>query len=111
MEHIRDHLRDGVAAESARPDPFVIKHMRGKGKIDPAQHNDTTDREEEPYCPGLKPRGFVPLGKVMKRERALQEAYDLGKEERLRRRENSTHKGKGKELQPSSRQSTARSQR
>jgi hypothetical protein len=113
MEHIRDHLRDGVAAESARPDPFVIKHMRGKGKIDPAQHNDTTDREEEPYCPGLKPRGFVPFGKVMKRERALQEAYDLGKEERLRRRENSTHKGKGKgkELQPSSRQSTARSQR
>ena len=97
MEHIHDHLRDGMPAESARPDFFVIDHMRANGLISPADHRFATDYTERPPLDGLKPLGWEPVEKKLKRERGLQQPYDLDREERTRRREHSTVKGKGRQ--------------
>ena len=96
MEHIHGHFRDGVPPGSARPDFFVIDHMCENGLISRSDHKLAMEYTERPYCEGLKPLGWEPEEKKLQRERDLQQPYDIGKEERTRRREHSRLKGKGR---------------
>lgn len=111
MEHIHDHFRNGVLAEVARPDYFVINHMYNKGLMSDKDYTHLTKYTERPYCPDLVPLGWEPEEKKMRKERSEQLHHDLDREKRIQRRENRTQKGKGKERHSSSRQATALMQR
>ena len=86
MDHIHDHFRDGLLFECARPDFFVLKHMSRHGLLSREKHDYLTAFSERPLVDGLKPFGWEPDERKVKRERGLRVEHDLNKERRSRRK-------------------------
>jgi hypothetical protein len=95
MDHIHLHFQEGASAETARPDFFVVNHMRAHGLITRVVHDHLMTYTERPFVDGLQPLGWESEEKKKKREKDLTQEHNLEKEKRLQKRMAARTKGKG----------------
>jgi hypothetical protein len=94
MIHIGGHLQDFKSTESARPDYFVLDHMRAHGLVSAEDYNHAMTYTERPHCDGLVTLGYRTREMKWKTENGQRRIHDLEKEDRLTRREKQKVKGK-----------------
>ncbi len=97
MYHISEHFVDGTRFEETRPDFFVIKYMRSKGLLSEEDYASAMAGTERPKIDGLVSDRFrtPEMRDKERRDRTSVQVYNLGVEERRRRRMNDK-KGLGK---------------
>lgn len=91
MIHIGSHLEALIPSEHIRPDFWVIEHMWEHRLISPEDYAYALKGTERPRCDNTYPLDYETPDMLEKKEKALQEPYDMRNEERQRR------KGKGQE--------------
>ncbi|KAE8454562.1 hypothetical protein EG329_000185 [Mollisiaceae sp. DMI_Dod_QoI] len=100
MYHISLHWETGLSIENMRPDYWLIDHLWTSGLLDAETYEHAIRHSERPKCTGLVPFGHETDEMIQKREKGLQECYDLVKEARQFRIQD--RKGKSPEAsQPS----------
>ena len=82
MEHISEHFQDGVRAESARPDSFVLKHMQANGLISQSLYKYWTAYSER-LGDGLKSLGRDDVDDEVSDREATDEPNKVGTRESL----------------------------
>ncbi|KIM95563.1 hypothetical protein OIDMADRAFT_21004 [Oidiodendron maius Zn] len=82
MEHISEHFQDGVRAESARPDLFVLKHMQANGSISHSLYNYLTTYSER-LGDGIKSLGRDDVDDEVSDGEATDEQNEVGTRESL----------------------------
>jgi len=92
MLHIHEHLEDLTPSDHMRPDFWVIEHMQQYGLISTEDHTHAVQGTERPYCENLYPLDYETPDMVNKKERDSRERYDVGKEDRQRRKEGKKEK-------------------
>jgi hypothetical protein len=105
MVHIGGHFREYRRADGGElyhryPDFWTLEHMCIKDLMSADDYAYATKYSQRPHCDNTYPLGYKTPEMLASQERNSRASYDLGKEDRQRRREKERglgkHKGKGR---------------